>query len=299
MTKFKNYFNVISGDERIFSKEDIANMTNTEYKNNEKAINYQLTNIGVPTNKELINSENVVYVKAYTKDDGTHVKSHYRSKPDNKLTNNLSYIANIEKENIEENLNSELRTNLMRINEEKNKNNPDAKELMRISIVGLNNVSKNDKYIVIPSNKTKSINNALRITNSMSLKVDSKWGGVRFAEDSRLSKNLSNSPQLQRQVKDYCKKHKNIDNETHIGIELTEDKNLHYSIGHGTILNPTIDKKGNFSGLLFDKYDFSPMLKEEFIDKNKTAKINNKAYVLQSLGQIKNYYILIPIKFRL
>lgn len=47
MTKFKNYFNVISGDERIFSREDIANMTNTEYKNNEKAINYQLTNIGV------------------------------------------------------------------------------------------------------------------------------------------------------------------------------------------------------------------------------------------------------------
>ena len=100
MTKFKNYFNAISGDERIFSREDIANMTNTEYKNNEKAINYQLTNIGVPTNKELKNSENVVYVKAYTKDDGTNVKAHYRSKPDNKLTNNLSYIANIEKENI-------------------------------------------------------------------------------------------------------------------------------------------------------------------------------------------------------
>ena len=56
MTKFKNYFNVISGDERIFSREDIANMTNIEYKNNEKAINYQLTNIGVPTNKELINT---------------------------------------------------------------------------------------------------------------------------------------------------------------------------------------------------------------------------------------------------
>jgi len=299
MTKFKNYFNVISRDERIFSKEDIANMTNTEYKNNEKAINYQLTNIGVPTNKELMNSENVVYVKAYTKDDGTHVKAHYRSKLDKLLTNNLSYIVNIEKENIKENLNSELRTNLMLINEEKNKNNPDAKELMRISIIGLNNISKNDKYTVIPSNKTKNINNALRINNSLSLKIDDKWGGVRFAEDSRLSKNLSNSPQLQRQVKNYCQKHKNIDNNAQIGIELTEDKNLHWSIGHGTILNPTIDKNGNFSGLLFDKYDFSPMLKEEFVDKSPTAKVNNRAYLLQITHRINNYYLLIPIKFKL
>ena len=102
----------------------------------------------------------------------------------------------------------------------------------------------------------------------LSLKIENDWGGVRFAEDSRLSKNLSNSPQLQKQVKDYCQKHKNIDNETRIGIELTEDSNLHLSIGHGTILNPTIDKNGNFSGLLFDKYDFE-LMKFDIFDKNK------------------------------
>jgi len=119
MPKFKNYFNAISGDERIFSREDISHMTSEEYHKNEKAINYQLTNIGVPTNKELMNSENVVYVKSYTKDDGTHVKAHYCSKPDKLLTNNLSYIANVTKKNTEEKLNSEVRTKLMRINEEK------------------------------------------------------------------------------------------------------------------------------------------------------------------------------------
>ena len=254
MTKFKNYFNAISGDERIFSREDIANMTNTEYKNNEKAINYQLTNIGVPTNKELMNSENVVYVKAYTKDDGTHVKAHYRSKPDKIITNNFSY--NKAKNDSNSN-NSLLKNPLLNFNAKINQNRPDARELMDISILGLENAPKSDKYTVIPRNKTKSINNALRINNSLSLKIDNNWGGVRFAEDSRLSKNLSNSPQLQKQVKDYCQKHKNIDNETHIGIELTKDKNLNYSIGHGTILNPTIDKNGNFSGLLFDKYDFA------------------------------------------
>lgn len=39
MTKFKNYFNAISGDERIFSREDISNMTSEEYHKNEKAKN--------------------------------------------------------------------------------------------------------------------------------------------------------------------------------------------------------------------------------------------------------------------
>jgi len=268
-------------------------MTNTEYKNNEKAINYQLTNIGIPTNKELMNSENVVYVKAYTKDDGTHVKAHYRSKPDKNLTNNFSYNnKNTSKQ-------SEFKNSLLDFNAKINKNRPDAKELMDISILGLYNAPKNDKYTIIPSNKTKSINNALRINNSLSLKIDNKLGGVRFSEDSRLSKNLSNSPQLQKQVKDYCQKHKNIDNNDQIGIELTEDKNLHYSIGHGTILNPTIDKNGNFSGLLFDKYDFD-FMKEEFSSKNfKTAIYNNFAYGLQETNVIKNYYLLIPIKFKL
>ncbi len=293
MSKFKNYFNAISGNERIFSREDIVNMTSEEYHKNEKSINYQLTNIGVPTNKELMNSENVVYVKAYTKVDGTHVKAHYRSKPDKLLTDNLSYNS---KNQLKQ---SEFKSPLLDFNANINRTRPDTKELMDISILGLNNAFKNDKYTIIPSDKTKSINNALRINNSLSLKIDNKWGGVRFAEDSRLSKNLSNSSQLQRQVKNYCQKHKNIDNNDQIGIELTEDSNLHLSIGHGTILNPTIDKSGNFSGLLFDKYDFE-FMKEEFNSKNfKTAIYNNFAYGLQETNVIKNYYLLIPIKFEL
>ena len=300
MTKFKNYFNAISGDERIFSREDIANMTNTEYKNNEKAINYQLTNIGVPTNKELMNSENVVYVKAYTKDDGTHVKSHYRSKPDNKLTNNLSCNS---KNQSKQSKQSEFKRPLLAYNAEINKNRPETKELMDLFILGLDNAPKNDKYTIIPSSKTKSINNALRINNSLSLKIDNDWGGVRFTEDSRLSKNLSNSSQLQKQVKNYCQKHKNIDNETHIGIELTEDKNLNYSIGHGTILNPTIDKKGNFSGLLFDKYDFESQYLKYKEKYSKVAFYNEFAYAYQQFNKIKNnikyYYLLIPVKFKL
>lgn len=122
---------------------------------------------------------------------------------------------------------------------------------------------------------------------------------MRFAEDSRLSKNLSNSPQLQRQVKNYCQKHKNIDNNAQIGIELNEDKNLHYSIGHETILNPTIDKNGNFSGLLFDKYDFESQYYKYKESDSFITFANEIAWVGQILGQIKNYYLLIPVKFKL
>ena len=294
MTKFKNYFNAISGDERIFSREDISNMTSEEYHKNEKAINYQLTNIGVPTNKELMNSENVIYVKAYTKDDGTHVKAHYRSKPDKVVTNNFSYNSKNKSKQ------SEFKNPLLYINAKNNQNRPDTKELMDIFILGIENAPKNDKYTVIPSSKTKSINNALRINNSLSLKIDNKWGGVRFAEDSRLSKNLSNSLQLQRQVKNYCQKHKNIDNNTQIGIELTEDKNLHWSIGHGTILNPTIDKNGNFNGLLFDKYDFESQYLKYKEKYSIVAVYNDLAYALQEYNKKRNnYYLLIPIKFKL
>ncbi len=80
---------------------------------------------------------------------------------------------------------------------------------------------------------------------------------------------------------------------------MTEDKNLHWSIGHGTILNPTIDKSGNFSGLLFDKYDFASQYLK-YKEKDSFVTIANEiAFVGQTFGVLKNYYILIPIKFKL
>lgn len=72
---------------------------------------------------------------------------------------------------------------------------------------------------------------------------------------------------------------------------------MFYSIGHGTILNPSINEDGYFTGLMFDKYDY------DFItnDKNnfKTKFINNSAYILQNYKIIQNYYTLIPIKFKI
>ena len=42
-----------------------------------KAINYQMANLGIPRESELSGNSDVVYVHAYTRDDGTEVKAHY------------------------------------------------------------------------------------------------------------------------------------------------------------------------------------------------------------------------------
>ena len=82
-----------------------------------------------------------------------------------------------------------------------------------------------------------------------------------------------------------------------IPIELNQDKNLHYSVGHGTIIRPNVDKNGYFKGILFDLYDYDWI--KFHLDNWRTAGINNSAFILQQIGLLKNYYILIPIKFKM
>ena len=42
-----------------------------------------------------------------------------------------------------------------------------------------------------------------------------------------------------------------------------------YNINYTFIINPKIDKYGNFSGLLFDKYDFAFLIKKARVWKNR------------------------------
>lgn len=80
MAKLKEFFNKVSNNNRIYTREDIGNMSSEEFKTNEKAIDYQLANLGVPTNSDMASSDDVVYVNSYSRGDGTKVKAHYRSK---------------------------------------------------------------------------------------------------------------------------------------------------------------------------------------------------------------------------
>lgn len=82
MGNLRGYVNKVNNSNKIYTREDIGAMSQGDYAANEKAIDHQMQTVGVPTNKDLQNSSDVVYVSAYKRADGTEVKAYYRSKPD-------------------------------------------------------------------------------------------------------------------------------------------------------------------------------------------------------------------------
>ena len=79
---YSGYLNPETGDKKIFSREDIAQMSGDEYSGNESAIMAQLKSIGIPTDTELHSASltgKTIYVKPYTRSDGTEVRGYYRS----------------------------------------------------------------------------------------------------------------------------------------------------------------------------------------------------------------------------
>ncbi len=83
-SKFKGYRNPLTKDNRIYSREDIGSFNTNEFNNTEAEIRAQWGKIGIPSNGELevdrLNNNGTVFVKGYTRSDGTKVKSHYRAK---------------------------------------------------------------------------------------------------------------------------------------------------------------------------------------------------------------------------
>lgn len=78
---YSGYLNPLSGNGKIFSREAISKMTGDEYLANEPEIMAQLQAIGVPTENELRTASlkgGAIYVKPYTRSDGTEVQGYYR-----------------------------------------------------------------------------------------------------------------------------------------------------------------------------------------------------------------------------
>lgn len=78
---FKNYKNEVNNSRRIFAVEDLDTLSSNEFRQLEKIIDYQVERIGLPTRDQLAGSPDTVYVKEYTRSNGTAVKAHYRAKP--------------------------------------------------------------------------------------------------------------------------------------------------------------------------------------------------------------------------
>ena len=82
---YSGYINPATGDGKIFSMEAISQMTGDEYAGNESAIMAQLKSIGIPYESDLelasMRGGGLVYVRPYTREDGTEVRGYWRSAP--------------------------------------------------------------------------------------------------------------------------------------------------------------------------------------------------------------------------
>ena len=80
---YSGYLNPISGEDKIFTREAISQMTGDEYSGNESAIMAQLNSIGIPYESDLelasMNGGGLIYVRPYTRSDGTEVRGYWRS----------------------------------------------------------------------------------------------------------------------------------------------------------------------------------------------------------------------------
>lgn len=82
---YSGFINSENGSDRIYSVEDMGAMSDEEFRTNKNILKAQIHKIGLPSNRELkhasIHGGGVVYVHSYTRANGTHVKSYYRSVP--------------------------------------------------------------------------------------------------------------------------------------------------------------------------------------------------------------------------
>ncbi len=119
-------------------------------------------------------------------------------------------------------------------------------------------------------------------------RVPDNWSGFAFSEDSSLSKNLSNSKEIQNWMRFKYIMNGNKFKNNQVEIKFSEP-NFHLAYGGATILNPKV-QNGYFTGVLFDKYDFKLKTPSSWLDA-----VNNVAFLM---GLDRKYYILVPVKFR-
>ncbi len=79
---YQELINEQSNEGLFYTREQIDKMSTDEYLKNEKAIDFQLKTIGIPSQvqaNQAVQSGGMIYVQAYTRADGMEVKGYYRS----------------------------------------------------------------------------------------------------------------------------------------------------------------------------------------------------------------------------
>lgn len=321
--KLKDFFNKISNSDRIYTAEDIGRMDSEEFIANEPAIDYQLNNLGIPREAELAASDEV-YVRSYTRDDGTKVRAYYRSKPnssavaensanqstvlyggiqydDYKNTADKSFLSDIKFDNslnplsyLPENVYNFPVKNEMTLKERfiDNAIRP-VSSFMTISGANLQNArrdfkyAQNNKNAYIVQSRSEIKNKGLdKLMDNIGIPKNSR--GVIYNYNSKQSKRLFKSPELQEYLrKNYSELLSNKQNNT-TEIEFKKhnfyDDN-YYGLQHCKLYNPHITSDGYFSGTIVDYYDF-----EHRKGNNLPTQINNWGYSMQEKGFLENQF---------
>jgi len=232
--------------------------------------------------------------------------------PNVKLQNNINNVKNlIKKFNLDDKFKYALSHNTsginhnadfshygnknIKINNLLNKNKPNAKEMANIFLAKPQNIPLSREYSYIPKGNANILNYKYKLL-STNKEIPQNWEGIVFNQYSSLSKNVSNSVEMQNKIRsEFNIMRANTLNDK-LEVDFSKDSNLHLSIGHATVLEPYIDSQGYFHGILFDKYDFNKLY--EMLYKNpKVYFANNYFWLIQHM-QGHNYYILAPIIFK-
>ena len=74
------YKNPLNGDNRIYTAEDIGDMSHKEFGSLEKIIDAQINSIGIPRRRDLsVFGGGTIYIQPYTRRDGMKIGGHYRA----------------------------------------------------------------------------------------------------------------------------------------------------------------------------------------------------------------------------
>lgn len=320
MARLKDFFNKVSNNNRIYTAEDIGEMSGNEFSQNEKAIDYQMGNLGIPRRNDLSGNSDVVFVHSYTRADGTEVKAHYRSKNGGTMT---GAAASIEQPTIlkggityndypiDENAsigdyfqhqidstNGVLNRNFLNFVINKggyplNQNDAVALWNMASDSIGIYNNDYINKNGALYNDADSLSDEYNPYKTKIKEKVKSQFGdvnvpGVVLHENSNVSYAIANSPEMDNFIRNNYRDLKS-GKEVAGSFRFNGFTNLHNAFGSVDVLSAKV--QGDYVDVtVLDTYDFNKN------DPNPLVKMGRNA---QETGKLNPYFTIVKCRYKL
>ena len=320
MAKLNEFFNKVSNNNRIFTAEDIGEMSGDEFLQNEKAVDYQMENLGIPRRNDLNGNSDVIFVHSYTRNDGTNVKSHYRSRNGGSIT---GAAADIEQSTILEGgityndypinenptvgdyfkhqVNSKKGSlNKKIVNRGINYFGPKLKQNVAVELWNIASDSEgiyNNDYINKNGalyNDVDSLSNEYAPYKSqIKEKINSQFGnvnvpGVVLHENSNVANAIANSPEMDNFIRNNSTDLKS-GKEVSGSFRFSGFTDLHNAFGSVDVLSAK--PQGDYVDItLLDTYDFNQN------DPNILVKMGRSA---QETGKLNPYFTIVKCRYKL